>query len=476
MEFSLLIIRNGLTEDTMKLAGGHYTVGRSGGCDIVLNHSSISKKHAVIRVADDKVTVEDAGSVNGIFDKNEKITKRTYSGGFQLAMGPFTLKGSVGGKAVAGVPGDGGKAAGGLSRTLARLDLRLVLFVFFALLVAVAYWGIQKPVTQEAVSFKQEEITKRRILLARYLSEINRYAVENNEPDKLRVEPVNLEEEVAYAYVVNTDGQVLAPLEDRGDFLDWAEFSTAVKNGAITVGKGKGGEQVVFYPLKVFNRLMAAAVVGYASGDADLSQSPGGSTGTYALLFILLALGGVLAALSLKLFLKPLKDLEEEVRVALKNNRTGINFRAPYKEIEELAQAFSRLLAKTPVSAAAPVSPREKAAAPSAATGKKSIGAFEELAGLEAAWCVLDTVENQITRFNEGFRTLFDNQKPAEGMHILEVFQEPNMLRAVSNLTDAPEQVCAEIEETDPPMQIRKKPVPEDTGKMILIFEEQIHV
>ena len=463
-------------EKSHQLAIGRYTVGRSGDCDIVLNHSSISKKHAVIEIANREVTVEDTGSVNGVYDRNEKITKRTYSGKFELGIGPYILKGALGGKEATELPRSGEKASVGFLRVLARFDLRLVLFIFFGVIVAAAYWGIQKPVRQQLNSTQQEEEAKRRILLARYLSEINRYAVENNQTDALRVDPVNLEAEVAYAYLVNIDGQVLAPLEDRGDFLDWPDFSAAVKKEAVTIGVGKKGERIVFYPLKVFNQLKVAAVVGFVSGTADSSKSGVSSTGTIALLFVLMALGGGLAAVALKIFLKPLQDLEEEVRVALKNNQTDLNFKAPYREIEELAQAFSRLLDRPPVPAAPSAPRKEKLASLSPGTGKKTGDTFQELAGLDIPWCILGTVESQVTRFNDGFRALCDNPKLTEGMHILEVFQQPNMLRAVSTLMDAQDQACAEIEDTDPPMQIRKRSVSEDTGQIILIFEEQSNV
>jgi HAMP domain-containing protein len=281
---------------------------------------------------------------------------------------------------------------------------------------------------------------------------------------------------VAYAYLVDTDGQILAPLEERGDFLDWPAFSSAVAKEAVTVGEGKKGEQILFYPLKVFNQLRAAAVVGFASGTADSSESGTTSAGTFALLFVLMVLGGGLAAVALKIFLKPLQNLEEEVRVALKNNQTELNFKAPYREIEELAQAFSRLLTKPSVPSPPSAWREEKPVSPTSESGKKTSDIFQELDGLDTPWCVLDTAESQVARYNDGFRALCDNPKLTGGMHILEVFQQPNMLRAVSSLVDAPDQVRAEIEDTDPPMQIQKRPVPEGTGQIILIFEEQSHV
>ena len=44
---------------------GEQTVGRSEDCDITVDNSRVSRKHAVLRVSDGEVTVEDLGSANG---------------------------------------------------------------------------------------------------------------------------------------------------------------------------------------------------------------------------------------------------------------------------------------------------------------------------------------------------------------------------------------------------------------------------
>ena len=475
MELNLYISKNGISEKTIRLAEGSYTMGRSGDCDIVLSDPSVSKTHATIEIATDGAVVEDAGSVNGIFDKNEKISRRTYPSGFELSIGPFILKGAGDTKGTGDASRREPKPSGGFLEVLSRVDLRLLLFISFGLIVVAAYLGIRMPVKQQVVSIRQQETANRRILLARYLSEINRYAVENNQIDNLRIDPVNMEDGVVYAYLVNTDGQVLAPVEDRGDFLDWPWFSAALKKGTIDIGVGKKNEQIVFYPLKVFNQIKAAAVVGYENGAAHPQAGEGESTGAYALLFILIALGGLLAALILKAFLKPLRNLEEEVRVALKNNQTQIEFRAPYREIEELVQLFNRMLERAPAPApAAPHSPEVPASSPPVLDVNPTdyLKDFERLGG---PGCVLDTRQSQIVGFNDAFKALCGNQQLTEGMHVLEVFQQPKMLKAVSDLIDSPDPAGVQVAETDPPIQIQKRPAADDAGNIILIFEELPH-
>ncbi len=51
-----------------------YKIGRESDCDLILKHWSISRRHALVRRALDKVTVMDLGSKNGITVNGERVT------------------------------------------------------------------------------------------------------------------------------------------------------------------------------------------------------------------------------------------------------------------------------------------------------------------------------------------------------------------------------------------------------------------
>lgn len=52
---------------------GEFVVGRSSSCHLALDDGLVSRRHAVFRVADDRVTVEDLGSRNGVSVNGETI-------------------------------------------------------------------------------------------------------------------------------------------------------------------------------------------------------------------------------------------------------------------------------------------------------------------------------------------------------------------------------------------------------------------
>src|SRR5882762_7362626 len=65
--------RNGILE----LYKSVVTVGRGNANDLVLNDSSVSRFHAVIKVKDNSIRIADRGSTNGIILNGKKISRET---------------------------------------------------------------------------------------------------------------------------------------------------------------------------------------------------------------------------------------------------------------------------------------------------------------------------------------------------------------------------------------------------------------
>lgn len=57
----------------IELRRGRLVVGRSSGCQIVLDDSMVSRRHAELVVSDESVVVQDLGSVNGIYVNARRV-------------------------------------------------------------------------------------------------------------------------------------------------------------------------------------------------------------------------------------------------------------------------------------------------------------------------------------------------------------------------------------------------------------------
>lgn len=74
------------------LAIGRTTIGRSPDREIQLDDEKVSRRHAVIRVTDEGVEIEDLGSVNGILvDGRPRVGKFALTDGAQITIGDTKL-------------------------------------------------------------------------------------------------------------------------------------------------------------------------------------------------------------------------------------------------------------------------------------------------------------------------------------------------------------------------------------------------
>ena len=70
-----LIIRDTGGERRLRLAAPVYVVGRAAGCEVPLEDSSISRRHARLFVRASHCSVEDLGSSNGTFVNDRRVER-----------------------------------------------------------------------------------------------------------------------------------------------------------------------------------------------------------------------------------------------------------------------------------------------------------------------------------------------------------------------------------------------------------------
>jgi hypothetical protein len=76
-----------------ELGSGELTVGRGGGCSVVLDDTYVSQLHARLYVADGRWMVEDLGSTNGTWLNGERVGGvRPVGRGDHLALGGVVLE------------------------------------------------------------------------------------------------------------------------------------------------------------------------------------------------------------------------------------------------------------------------------------------------------------------------------------------------------------------------------------------------
>lgn len=86
----------------LELPAGEFVIGRSSGCHLAVDDALVSRRHALLRVSDDKVVLEDLGSRNGVAVNGRKIGgTQTLNHGDRLTIGSQELVMVAEGKSVA---------------------------------------------------------------------------------------------------------------------------------------------------------------------------------------------------------------------------------------------------------------------------------------------------------------------------------------------------------------------------------------
>jgi signal transduction histidine kinase len=91
----LEVVRGNLPEKIYFLKPRSYTLGRARHNDLSLTEPSISKAHARILYEDGRFTVEDQGSLHGVYVNASKVQRAALPHGAQIQLGNVTLKFSL---------------------------------------------------------------------------------------------------------------------------------------------------------------------------------------------------------------------------------------------------------------------------------------------------------------------------------------------------------------------------------------------
>ena len=135
---------------------------------------------------------------------------------------------------------------------------------------------------------------------------------------------VRLEDGVIYAFVIDPDGRIIAPHEKQGDYVNWAGLSAAFAGAKLKVEDGKQNEKIIFYPVIQHNQTIGAAIVGFAFEKTSAGQPSGMGALVFFLIAILFVIGLMMSFLLTRAFLNPLKELYNEVEIAIKQGMRSL--------------------------------------------------------------------------------------------------------------------------------------------------------
>jgi hypothetical protein len=87
-----VLIREDGDERTVPLASDTVTIGRLADCDVVLKDKGASRKHAQLKLRDDRWTLTDLGSTNGTRLNGQTVQTRELSDGDKITIGTTVIE------------------------------------------------------------------------------------------------------------------------------------------------------------------------------------------------------------------------------------------------------------------------------------------------------------------------------------------------------------------------------------------------
>ncbi len=89
--YILSTLNDDLKSSSWLLTNGIHKIGRLNDKEIILDDVTVSRNHAYISVDDNKLTITDEGSTNGIFVNGELVKEAELISGTRLQIGKYYL-------------------------------------------------------------------------------------------------------------------------------------------------------------------------------------------------------------------------------------------------------------------------------------------------------------------------------------------------------------------------------------------------
>lgn len=93
----LVVVKGPNIGDSYTVDDGEIALGRDPISEIFLNDITVSRKHAIIELVDEKFMIKDVGSLNGTYINGVRLDEAVLNHGDQLQIGKYKLL-FVGGK------------------------------------------------------------------------------------------------------------------------------------------------------------------------------------------------------------------------------------------------------------------------------------------------------------------------------------------------------------------------------------------
>ena len=380
------------------LSKSSVVIGRAPTCDIKVTSNGVSKEHSRLEIFDDKLILTDAGSRNGTFLNGVQVRSAKAKAGDKVAVHDIIFEiqkvpdhwagkiqqqnlglasGNFGAvfqnpapasaaSEIAEDPGDlrlppwAARAQDyvdtvilpGFYKMPEIFEFKWVLAGFMAIFIVMVTALSTIPLVRILKTSIQDESQQHALTIATTLARVNRPFLINGQDTQSSVEIATSRPGVKKAFLIsNVDGNIVAPASQAGAYPDLPFVHEARKFSAEAVKQIDDNTVVAMVPVIVFNQdtgqqaVTHWAVVLYDM--ASLAVDNGKVLSLFiTTLFIALILGLALFYILYKLVEKPVRDINKQLDLALKDGGEQIHVDYLFPALQTLAANVSSALTR----------------------------------------------------------------------------------------------------------------------------------
>jgi len=399
--YKLICISGQSSARSFILRDGENIIGRLEDSDIKIMSSGVSKKHAVLTVKGNNVTISDLGSKNGTFVNGVMVKKKELNQGDKIAIHDHVyqlVKGDISASDIPSITDFEGRSAeeeleykaGPRSQTpgfrgnvdhflettimpffealMKRYSVSSIITVLVVSVIAAIVLIVSLPVVQFDSLVLDRETSQRAAYLTTLLAEQNKDTIGAESSDPPSIKAVEDIIGVKWAVITDVDGRVLAPGDRAGETIPVDRIKKIVEGKAGEFkGVTKSGEAykspVDMYPMGGGRYLVTAPVktyladqdrieyIGFAVLEFETGAVRQSMKGAWQRILVGMAIacfiGFIFSMLLSKFFSYPFIKIYDEVDLAMKGESKRVNFTFGSKDGKELIELVNILIRKS---------------------------------------------------------------------------------------------------------------------------------
>lgn len=343
-KFAFEIIQGPDQGNVITLSKKSAIMGRDATCDIEVDDHEISRKHCQIILVDDRVSVNDLGSINGIWVNGNRVDHAHLKPGDIMAIGKSQFRLIIGTGAEQKESRFAAQGRAGLSLYHSIFAVLIVMVIVDCILIVLPQYYAQKEIAAK-------NALKTATNLALVLSASNQEALKANDEMLVDTSRISRQEGVREVFIYDRNGRIFFPASQLHQTPADPATKKAIAAESTRIEKLQQDMYDVSEPVLQINgktgqiEKIGTARIIYSTREMQQFLSTA-VYGIFGSLVLIAGLTFVFVWLIFRMISRWILSISDDLDMALKNGKYAIAAHQPLYAEEQLVSVINRCLAR----------------------------------------------------------------------------------------------------------------------------------